>query len=120
MSLTFFTRADGHYDETMSPFERAAFLGDATSMVCNWGTEGVGYISCDITVTLSRLPQGSEIGLRALDQVATQGISVAMATMYDRTGPLGTCVVNSLSNARRQVNLAEYGNAKAALVRGPR
>ncbi|MGF6882585.1 hypothetical protein ABIA39_001527 [Nocardia sp. GAS34] len=107
-------------DEPMSPFERAAFLGDATSMVCNWGTEGVGYINCDVTVTLSRLPEGSEVGLRALDQVAAQGISVATATMYDRNGPLGTSVVNSLSNARRQVDLAGYGAAKAALVHGSR
>jgi Thioesterase-like superfamily len=107
-------------DEPMSPFERAAFLGDATSMVCNWGTAGVGYINCDVTVTLSRLPEGSEVGLRALDQVAAQGISVATATMYDRTGPLGTSVVNSLSNARRQVDLAGYGAAKAALVHGSR
>ncbi|MER7454317.1 hypothetical protein ABTW96_28970 [Nocardia beijingensis] len=39
-------------------------------------------------------------------QVAADGISIGTATSYDRTGPLGTCVVTALSNARRQVDLA--------------
>jgi hypothetical protein len=102
--------------EPVSPFERAAFLADATSMVCNWGTEGVGYINCDVTLTLSRLPEDTEIGLRALDQIVADGISVGTATMYDRRGPLGTSVVTSLANAHSQVDLAAHGNARRATV----
>lgn len=92
--------------QPLTPFERVAFLGDATSLVCNWGTEGVGYINTDVTVTLSRLPEGPEIGLIAQDHISANGISVGTATMYDRTGPLGTSVVTALSNARRQVDLS--------------
>ncbi|MGY2061376.1 thioesterase family protein, partial [Nocardia gipuzkoensis] len=79
--------------EPITPFQRAAFVADTTNMVCNWGTEGIGYINTDMTMTLSRLPEGPELGLLAQDHVAAEGISIATATMYDRTGPLGTCVL---------------------------
>lgn len=98
--------------DPISPFQRAAFVGDATNLVCNWGTEGVGYINSDLTVTLARLPEGNELGLLAQDQVATAGIAIATATIYDRTGPLGTCVVTAISNARRQVDLAAFAEAQ--------
>lgn len=98
--------------EPISPFQRAAFVGDATNLVCNWGTEGVGYINSDLTVTLARLPEGPELGILAQDQVAADGIAIATATIYDRTGPLGTCVVTGISNARRQVDLAAFAEAQ--------
>jgi len=104
--------------EPMSPFERAAFIADATSMTCNWGTEGIGYINCDVTMTLTRLPASTEVGLRAVDQVASEGISVGTATMYDRLGPLGSCVVSGLANAHRQVDLASHAAARAVQVHG--
>ncbi|WP_216900677.1 thioesterase family protein [Nocardia alni] len=104
--------------EPMSPFERAAYIADATSMTCNWGTEGIGYINCDVTMTLTRLPAGTEVGLRAVDQVAAQGISVGTATMYDRLGPLGTCVVDGLANAQRQVDLASHAAERMVKVNG--
>ncbi|MFC7448947.1 acyl-CoA thioesterase domain-containing protein [Rhodococcus daqingensis] len=99
--------------EPMSPFQRAAFVGDATNLVCNWGTEGVGYINCDMTVTLSRLPEGRELGLQAQDHLAAGGIAIATATMYDRIGALGTCVVTGVSNARRQVDMAAFADAQS-------
>ncbi|MET9491027.1 acyl-CoA thioesterase domain-containing protein [Nocardia sp. NPDC006630] len=94
--------------EPISPFQRAAFVGDATNLVCNWGTEGVGYINSDVTVTMSRLPEGAELGLFAQDHVAADGIAVATATLYDRRGPLGTCVVTGISNVRRQVDMVAF------------
>ncbi|AHH19032.1 hypothetical protein NONO_c42480 [Nocardia nova SH22a] len=93
--------------EPISAFQRAAFLGDTTNMVCNWGTEGVGYINSDMTLTLTRLPVGHELGLHAQDQVSADGIAVGTATLYDRLGRLGTCVVTCVANARRQVDLAD-------------
>ncbi|WP_067693477.1 acyl-CoA thioesterase domain-containing protein [Nocardia jejuensis] len=99
--------------EPVTPFQRTAFVGDATSLVCNWGTEGVGYINSDVTVTLSRLPHGHEVGLHAVNHVASAGIVVATATMYDRLGPLGTTVVTGVSNARRQVDLAAFASERS-------
>ncbi|MFG1795714.1 thioesterase family protein [Nocardia sp. NPDC049149] len=92
--------------ETISPFQRAAALGDATNLVCHWGSAGVGYINTDMTLTLSRLPEGPELGLQAQDHVASNGIAVGTATLYGRSGSLGTAVVTALANVRRQVDLA--------------
>ncbi|WP_169823261.1 thioesterase family protein [Aldersonia kunmingensis] len=92
--------------EPLSPFQHAALVGDTTNHVCHWGSQGAGYINTDMTLTLSRLPIGHEIGLRADNAIAADGISIGTATIYDRCGPLGTCVVTTLSNARRQVDFA--------------
>ncbi|MDP3893664.1 MAG: thioesterase family protein, partial [Nocardioides sp.] len=69
---------------------------------------GVGYINTDITLTLARMPAGAEIGLEAADHVAHDGIAVGTATIFDRSGPLGTSVVTALSNARRAVDFTEH------------
>ncbi|TJZ75941.1 thioesterase family protein [Rhodococcus oryzae] len=92
--------------EPISPFQRAAVLGDTTNHVCHWGSHGAGYINTDMTLTLSRLPIGYELGLRAENTVTSAGVSIGTATLYDRTGPLGTCVVTALSNGRRQIDFA--------------
>jgi hypothetical protein len=44
--------------------------------------------------------------LRADNIIASAGISIGAATLYDRTGPVGTCVVTTLSDARRQVDFS--------------
>ncbi|MCP2292176.1 Thioesterase-like superfamily protein [Nocardia amikacinitolerans] len=104
--------------EPITPFQRAAILGDATNHVCHWGSEGAGYINADVTVSLSRLPIGYELGLRADNTIATDGISVGSATLYDRTGAVGTCVVTALSNARRQIDFTTVATAEP--TPGPR
>ncbi|MGH8882997.1 MAG: thioesterase family protein, partial [Stackebrandtia sp.] len=71
------------------------------------GTEGVGFINSDVTLTLTRLPIGPEVGLHAQDHISADGIAVGTATLYDRTGRIGTCVVTGLANARRQVDMAD-------------
>ncbi|QLY34459.1 thioesterase family protein [Nocardia huaxiensis] len=99
--------------DPVTPFQRAAFVGDTTNLVCNWGTAGVGYINSDVTVTLTRLPEGPELGIQARDHFSANGIATASATLYDRTGPLGTSLVNGISNARRQVDLAAFAEERS-------
>ena len=82
----------------------AASVADSTSMVTNWGSNGVEYINTDITLTLARLPRGREIGLHAIDRVNHDGIAVGTATVFDREGRLGTAVVTSIANAKRAVD----------------
>ncbi|MBL1077522.1 thioesterase family protein [Nocardia sp. 2] len=94
--------------EPNSPFQIAAYVADTANMVCNWGTHGIGYINCDVTMTLSRLPAGDEVGLQAQDRVAANGVALAAATMYDRSGPLGFCVATGISNVRRPVDPAVF------------
>ncbi|MBL1077936.1 thioesterase family protein [Nocardia sp. 2] len=99
--------------EPITPFQRAAFVADTTNLVCNWGTEGVGYINTDVTLTLTRLPDGHELGIQARDHFSANGIANSTATLYDRTGPLGTTVITALSNARRQVDMAAFADERA-------
>lgn len=90
--------------EPATPFSAVASIADATTMVTNWGSQGVEHINTDITVTLSRLPDGVQLGLSALDHVAHDGISVGTATIFDRRGPIGTTVMTAIANARRTVD----------------
>jgi len=94
--------------EQLSPFQAVAGVADATSMVMNWGTAGVEYINTDITLSLSRLPVSTEIGLSARERFAHDGIAVGTAVVFDREGPLGTSTVTSLANARRSVDFTQH------------
>lgn len=97
--------------EPASRFATLASLADATSLVCNWGTKGVEHINTDITLTLSRMPDSIQIGLRARDREEHDGIVVGTATVFDRTGPIGTSVVTAVANAQRTVDLEQAGFA---------
>lgn len=99
----------------ITPFERVAFVADFTNSICNWGTDGIGYINTDVTMALSRLPEGHELGMHAQDHAATDGVAVATTALYDRAGPLGTCVVTALSNSLRQVDVGSAYERTEAL-----
>lgn len=90
--------------ERPSPFVAAAVIGETTSLMTNWGTEGVGFINTDLTLALARLPAGYEIGVEADNHLSADGIAVGTATLFDRSGPFGTSTVTALSNAHRQVD----------------
>ncbi|WP_244930522.1 acyl-CoA thioesterase domain-containing protein [Nocardioides sp. W7] len=91
--------------EPRSPFQAVASIADGASLVTNWGDRGIEYINTDITLTLARQPDGVSIGLAAVDRVEVDGVAVGTATVFDRSGPLGTAVVTSLANAKRVVDL---------------
>ncbi|WP_328408697.1 thioesterase family protein [Nocardia sp. NBC_00403] len=93
--------------ETSSPFAGAAMIGEATSMMTNWGSEGIGFINTDLTLALARPAIGPEIGLEADSHISADGIAVGSATLFDRSGSFGTCMVTALSNADRQVDFAD-------------
>ena len=95
--------------ERMTPFQAVASIADATSMVTNWGAGGIEYINTDISLALSRPPQGVQVGLRTLDQVAADGVAVGTAEVFDRAGTLGTATVTALANTRRTVDLSHEG-----------
>lgn len=102
--------------EEQSWFVSAAAVADSSSMVVNWGTQGVEFINTDITLALSRPFVGSEIGLEARDRFESAGISVGSTVLIDRTGPVGISMVTAMSNARRAVTFegAEYNDAPVA------
>jgi len=92
--------------EECTPFQAVASIADATSMVTNWGTRGVEHINTDIDLALCRLPDSTRLGLRATHHVATDGIAVGTAEVFDASGVLGSASVTSLANARRTVDLS--------------
>ena len=90
--------------ERPTPFQVVAAVADATSMVVNWGTDGVQYINTDIDLAIARLPESLEIGFAAVDRVEVDGLSVGSATVFDRRGPVGVASVTALANAKRPVD----------------
>ena len=93
--------------EAGTPFQSVASIADATSMLVNWGTEGVQFINTDITLALARPPISSEIGLSATDRVEHDGIAVGTVEVFDRAGPLGTAMVTAIANSRRPVDFEQ-------------
>jgi hypothetical protein len=75
-------------------------------MVTNWGDAGVEYINTDISLAITRLPESTSLGLRTTDHVASDGVAVGTAEVFDRLGSFGTATVTSLANTRRTVDFS--------------
>lgn len=89
--------------EETSVFAGVAACADGVNMVCNWGENGVEYINSDISLCLSRLPVSLEIGMRSMDHLAHDGVSIGVAEVYDRQGPIGSVSTTAVANTRRTV-----------------
>ncbi|NDK88945.1 thioesterase family protein [Gordonia desulfuricans] len=90
--------------EPLTPFVQAAISAESTSLVCNWGSTGIGFINCDLTMALSRLPRGTRIGIEADSHTEHDGISVSTAGLYDADGMFGTGMVTAVNNAAAQID----------------
>lgn len=88
----------------LTPFVRAAISAESTSLVCNWGSTGIGFINCDLTLALSRLPVGERIGVEADSHTESDGISVSTAGLYDADGMWGVGMVTAVNNAAAQID----------------
>lgn len=89
-----------------SPFVRAAMVAEATSLVTNLGTAGVGYINGDLTVALSRLPVDTWIGIRADSHHAADGLAVGATTLFDSLGPFGAGLTTAIANPAAQIDFS--------------
>ncbi|WP_446222692.1 acyl-CoA thioesterase domain-containing protein [Nocardia sp. IBHARD005] len=89
--------------ERSSPFCYAAMTGEQTSLVTNWGTEGIGFINTDVSITFSRMPVGHDMGLEAESHLSDDGIAAGAAVLYDEQGAFGICTTTALANERRQI-----------------
>lgn len=98
-------------DEDATPFQRAVTLGEATSLMTNWGTEGIGFINADLTVALARLPRSADFGIEADEHLGADGVAVGTASLFDRDGVFGTGTVVAVSNAARQIDFSRRGPA---------
>jgi len=88
-----------------TPFVRAAVVAEAaTNMVLNMGSNGIGYINGDLTVTLSRLPRNDFLGVQGDSRLAVAGVATGTATLYDDDGPFGTAIITALANPSAQID----------------
>jgi hypothetical protein len=92
--------------EANSPFVRAATVAEATSLVTNMGSAGVGYINGDVTVALCRLPVDEWIGIQADSHHAADGIAVGTATLFDRLGAFGAGATTAIANPAAQIDFS--------------
>ncbi|MGW6424481.1 acyl-CoA thioesterase domain-containing protein [Nocardia sp. NPDC055053] len=90
--------------EESSPFCFAAMAGEQTSLVTNWGTEGIGFINTDVSITFSRMPIGLEMGIEAESHLSDDGIAAGAAVLYDAEGAFGICTTTALANEHRQIH----------------
>jgi Thioesterase-like superfamily len=90
--------------EKNSDFVRAVMAAEATSLVTNLSTHGIGYINGDLTVGLVRLPVGEWIGVQGDSHWACDGVAVGTATLFDRSGAFGTGMITAVSNPAAQID----------------
>ena len=100
--------------EENTPFVRAVMIAEATSLVTNLGTHGIGYINGDLTVGLSRLPVDDWIAVQGDSHWTSDGVSVGTATLFDRQGAFGSGMVTAVANPAAQIN---FSNASFLLER---
>lgn len=89
--------------EESSPFCYAAMTGEQTSLVTNWGTDGIGFINTDVSITFSRMPIGVEMGIEAEGHLSDDGIAAGAAVLYDADGAFGMCTTTALANESHQI-----------------
>nr|WP_237088144.1 acyl-CoA thioesterase domain-containing protein [Nocardia seriolae] len=94
--------------EPSSPFARAASVGELTNTLTSWGDRGIGFINHDFTMLLSRNPIGAEIGIEADNHTSDCGLAAGAATLYDREGRFGLCVVSAVAHAVAGLDLSEF------------
>jgi hypothetical protein len=95
--------------KAITPFVRAVVVAEATSMVSNLGTKGIGYINGDLTVALSRLPESDFIGIQGDSHWVCDGVSVGSGTLFDAAGPFGTGLVTAIANPAAQIDFGKPG-----------
>lgn len=100
--------------EVSTPFQRAATLAETTSLITHWGSEGIGFINADLTVTLARLPRSEDLGLEADEHISDAGVAVGTASLFDRDGVFGTGTVVAVSNAGRQIDFTRTRPLRAS------
>ncbi|MCW1959420.1 MAG: thioesterase family protein [Mycobacterium sp.] len=102
--------------EQPSAFVRAVVAAEATSLVTNLGTRGIGYINGDLTVGMSRLPLGDYIGVQADSHWCSDGVAVGAATLFDDAGAFGTAMVTAIANPSAQIDFGSPGAAPGIRV----
>lgn len=90
--------------DVLTPFQRASISSESTSLMANWGTTGIGFINCDLTLAMSRLPVGDRIGVRTESHTEHTGISMSVSGLFDVDGKFGVGIVTAVNNAAAEID----------------
>ncbi|GAB41511.1 MULTISPECIES: acyl-CoA thioesterase domain-containing protein [Gordonia] len=90
--------------EPATSFVKAVTAAESTSLVTNWGSSGIGFINCDLSVELARLPQGDWMGVEADSHLESDGISIGTAGLFDSHGMFGMGIVTAVNNAAAEID----------------
>ena len=90
--------------EEATAFVKAVTAAESTSLVTNWGSSGIGFINCDLSVELARLPQGDWMGVEADSHIESDGISIGTAGLFDSHGMFGMGIVTAVNNAAAEID----------------
>ncbi|KNA89929.1 hypothetical protein ABW18_18065 [Gordonia jacobaea] len=90
--------------EQVTAFVKAVTAAESTSLVTNWGSSGIGFINCDLTVELACLPQGDWVGVEADSHIESDGISIGTAGLFDSHGMFGMGTVTAVNNAAAEID----------------
>lgn len=89
-----------------TPFVRAVIVAAAAiNLVTNLGSNGIGYLSGDLTVALARVPGSGSIGVQAETRCSAGGLSVGSATLFDDAGAFGTAMVTAVADPAGRIEL---------------
>jgi hypothetical protein len=99
--------------EPLTGFQVAASIADIANAATNLGSNGLEFVNADVTLSLSRVPAGTELGMLALARTEHGGIATGTAQVFDRNGPLGTATVSALANQHNAVDLRRHGSLQA-------
>lgn len=91
-------------DERLTPFQRTVLAAEATSLMGNWGSTGIGFINCDVTVVIVRLPDAGRITVETDSHLEADGISTSTANLYDSGGQFATGIVVGVNNAASEID----------------
>ncbi|GAB17045.1 hypothetical protein GOEFS_018_00770 [Gordonia effusa NBRC 100432] len=91
-------------NEPLTPFVRTVIAAESTSLVGNWGSGGIGFINCDLTVVLARLPHDGRVIVETDSHVEFDGISTSTASLYDASGQFATGAVVGVNNAAAEID----------------
>ncbi|MBN1093363.1 thioesterase family protein [Blastococcus sp. TML/M2B] len=86
--------------EVLSPFVRVALAADMASPLAHRGEADIEFINADYTLTLSRDPVGTSIGLESGGHASDDGVAVGHCTMHDVEGPIGFSMAVAVANVR--------------------
>ncbi|GAA4668188.1 acyl-CoA thioesterase domain-containing protein [Gordonia humi] len=100
-------------DEELTAFTRAAISAESTSLVTNWGEGGIGFINCDLTMVLTRLPVGERVGVEADNHLENDGVSAGTANLFDVEGQYGIGMVTAVDNTRAMIDFTKVTRPSA-------